>query len=187
MATLEEYQEYLKKHVSLLEQLGDALTSTDDRLDYTVGLLNQILAGGIPQEVADRIKKLTEAVHYLAEAERSKIAMGRIDEINIRQTVAAATGIRVEEPIPYDCYIVQILRHWPPGCIALVDVAVGLNTRQLFPMDGFVALDSTTPIVRDLQIRAKINDRLWVQINNTDAVNPHTITVTATLTEVLNG
>jgi len=72
--------------------------------------------------------------------------------------------------------------HWPAGCNALVDVAVGYLTTQFCPRSGFLALDNATPTYYFNEAITK--DRpIWVIMQNRDGGFVHNITVTVTIEE----
>ena len=103
-------------------------------------------------------------------------------EVPLRATVAPSTGTRIELPAPIAGRITQVIRHWPLGCSALVDVAFGHGDTWVLPseVDTFVALDDATPIIAVSEPVTK-GEMLWMIVRNGDAGNPHTITVTATI------
>jgi hypothetical protein len=104
------------------------------------------------------------------------------EELIIKETVEALEQIRVVDHIPYNCTVLTILRHWPAGCNALVDVAVGFGSRQVLPREGFVALDGTT-VTTVLNVDAEKNEEFWANVRNTDSVNDHTVSVIALIRE----
>jgi len=112
--------------------------------------------------------------------------MGEVTkEVPLQATVAPSTGTRIELPSPLTGKIVQVIRHWPLGCSALVDVAFGHKDTWVLPaeVDTFVALDDATPVIAVNEPITK-GEMLWMIVRNGDAVNPHTITVTATIVGV---
>ena len=100
--------------------------------------------------------------------------------MNFRSTVLAATGVVLASSCPLDGSIINITIHFPLGCLALVLVAFGKGGRQICPEAGFIALDDATPVYPTNE-PCKGGDRLWVEIQNTDGFNPHTISVIATV------
>ena len=100
-------------------------------------------------------------------------------EVPLRATVPAGQGTRIELPSPLTGKITQIIRHWPAGCIGLVDVAVGHKDTWVLPSetDTYVALDNATPVIVVHEPIEK-GEMLWMVVRNTDSVNPHTITCT---------
>ena len=74
----------------------------------------------------------------------------------------------------------NITIHFPLGCLALVLVAFSNGGRQICPEAGFIALDDATPTY-PINEPVEGGDRLWVEIQNTDGANPHTISVNVTV------
>jgi len=108
--------------------------------------------------------------------------MARTEHLRFQQTVPALQGMTLQDAVPVTGQITQITVHFPNGCNALVDVAAGWKNTQILPVNGFIALNDTTaqfaantPVLQD--------ETLWVQINNGDAANPHTITVVVSVQE----
>ena len=94
-------------------------------------------------------------------------------QVQFRQAVAASTGQVMSERCPLTGKCISITFHFPPGCNALVLVRAGIGQEQLIPSNGFIALDDATPkfpILKDVLY----GQRLWIEIQNTDAINPHT-------------
>ena len=184
----EEYLEYLRQNTTALERLGDRFTTVDQRVDYVVKQLDSLLAGGVPAEVRASIEnlraeidKLTQTAELLTSALREQKAMiGETTQKRIQETLAGLTGGRFSVECPWDAVITSICFHFPPGCSALVDVAAGHSGKQIFPYDGFIALDSATPVFTVNEVVDR-NELLWADIRNGDAVNPHTISVIFTL------
>lgn len=105
----------------------------------------------------------------------------RTEQIRFQQTLAPLQGIRVRDFAPLSGKIIHVTFHFPAGCNALVDVAFGHGGRQVLPSDtGFIALNDATP-VWTVDEDVTINSSLWCIMQNTDALNPHTISVIATM------
>jgi hypothetical protein len=115
----------------------------------------------------------------------SMTVRGRTQEIPFQQVLAVGQAVRLAQPMPFPGKIVKILRHWPAGCNALVDVAVGVGNKRILPESGWVALNDATPVYDNLSIPAAQGEPLWVEMANGDAINAHTITVTITIEEVI--
>lgn len=100
-------------------------------------------------------------------------------EVVLRETVQPLVGMRVVKGSPLTGRIIQILRHWPDGCDALVDIAVGHADTWVAPeqTDMFVALNDATPVLTVDEPTVKAEE-LWMIVRNTDGVNAHSITVT---------
>lgn len=141
----------------------EELTTIDERVDY---VHNQLIESQLA------LNKLLEKAGEAPMAVATR-------EVPLRATVAKSTGTRIKKPSPLTGRITQIIRHWPPGTQAYVDVAVGHKDTWVLPSetDTFVALDSATPVVTVSEPVGK-GEMLWAVINNTDSLNPHTITVT---------
>lgn len=104
----------------------------------------------------------------------------RIEQIPFIYNLAPLQGVRLEEVAPFDGYIKQVTIHWPDGCNALVGVKVGHGTPQFCPRDGYLALNDATPTY-PFNVKVKEGDTIWVEMRNTDGVNPHNITVTVSI------
>ena len=105
--------------------------------------------------------------------------------VDFRELVEAATGLEVKKPCPINGYVSAVAIHWPPGCNALVDVAVvhllgGVGGRQtgIVPTDSglYLALTDVTPIFY-VHFPIKRGDYFMVVIRNADAGHDHTISV----------
>ena len=104
-------------------------------------------------------------------------------EVSFRVTLQPLTGGRFEKPSPLKGKIAQVMRHWPAGCNSLVDLAVGHDGRIWFlpnEVDTFVALNDATPVV-SCNEPIDSSEEIWIIVKNGDALNPHTITVTAVI------
>jgi len=111
------------------------------------------------------------------------MAIGRTKEIVLSYAVLPTAVVRISDVSLFDGNIVQVLRHWPNGCNALVDVAVGYESESIMPSSGYVALNDTTIITTGLKEPIQKNNEIWAELANRDSVNTHTITVTVTVTE----
>jgi len=190
----DDYLNYLRETVSTLEKIGDRFSSTDERINYAVTQLNTLLAGGIPTEVRVQIEKLRESIDVLTRVleedaigppwgrppRKGKVMLGETTQVRIQETVLSLTGDKFTEECPFDAIITSICFHFPPGCNALVDVAVGHSEKQCFPRKGYIALDAATPVFITNEIVNK-DELLWAEIRNADDTNDHTITVIFTL------
>lgn len=147
----------------------EELTSIDERVDY---IHNQLAASQL-------------ALNQLLEKEGIPTMAQITREVPLKATVPASTGTKIQLPAPITGKITQVVRHWPPGCEALVDVAFGHNDTWVLPseVDTFVALDSATPVITISEPITK-GEMLWMIVKNGDADNPHTISVTATIVGV---
>lgn len=134
--------------------------------------------------VAEQLGRL-EA--YAQEQIGGQVAHGRTQEIPFQQILLPGQAVRLAQPMPWPGTIKKILRHWPAGCNALVDVAVGAGNKRILPESGFVALNDATPVFDNLSIPVSQAEPIWVELQNGDAINPHTITVTVTVEEDISG
>jgi len=142
----------------------DQLTNIDERVDYVHGQLSQVQFA---------LDKLLER-----DGLEPMVAMTR--DVNIRMVLAPLTGNRLMKPCPLTGRIVQIIPHWPDGCNALVDMAVGHGDQiWIYPneTDTFVALNDATPVLLVSEAVRK-SEQLWMIGRNGDAVNPHAISCT---------
>lgn len=101
-------------------------------------------------------------------------------DVSFRETVAAGAGSRVTKLLNYDGQVTQVMFHFPPGTNGLVDVRLLKDERPFFPIEGFLSLDDSTPIFYANADYYK-NEPLTVEIQNRDAVNAHSPTVTVTI------
>jgi hypothetical protein len=93
-----------------------------------------------------------------------------------KHTVDPLQGITDHERIAMLKTVKTITIHWPDGCDALVDVAVGYSQdKRLLPEEGYLALNNATPTWS--VNKETDSDTLWVEIRNGDSVNSHTISV----------
>ena len=101
-------------------------------------------------------------------------------ELELRQTVAPGMGVILAAFAPVTGKITAITRHWPPGCGSpagcLMLIAIHLGGMQMLPQVGFAAMDSATPTV-PMNQPVRSGQRIWVELQNLDAVNPHTVSV----------
>lgn len=157
----EEYLEYLKQNVNVLERIGDKFTGIDERVDYAVAQTAQLV-------------KDIQALKEMG------IVAERTEQISFSQTVQPLQGVRLEEYVPFSGRMTSVMFHFPSGCDALVEVAFGHGSEQICPSTGFLALDAATPVFPVSELVTKA-DVLWCEMRNGDGGNPHTITVTAVI------
>ena len=169
MASYEGYLDYLKANVSALERLGDSFSGADERLDYAV---KQLLG------IRPAVESLSSLLHELKEV--GYVMPKQTQQINFRHTVLAGQGLRDEEDVPLDGIISSVCFHFPPGAMGWVQVAFGHGSKQIMPISGFLQLDDATPIFPCAEV-AHRNETVWVIIQNTDGINPHTVSVIATI------
>lgn len=144
----------------------EQLTSIDERVDF----------------VHDQVAAVQLSLNKLLEKEELKPMAAITKEVVLRATVPPLTGIRVPRPSPLTGRIVQIVRHWPDGCNALVDLAVGHKDTWVLPnaTDNFVALNDATPVVTVDEPIEK-GEEIWMIVRNGDGGFPHAITTTVVI------
>lgn len=144
----------------------EELTTIDERVDY---IHNQLVASQL-------------ALNQLLEKEALPTMAVVTREINLRVTVQPLTGTRVTKPSPLTGKIVQLIPHWPDGCDALVDVAVGHKDTWVLPseVDTFIALNDATPVLT-VDEPVEKGEEVWMILRNTDGVNAHSISCTITI------
>lgn len=168
MALPEEYLEYLKQNVNVLERLGDKFTGIDERVDYAV------------QQTA----LLMESIQELKEM---GITMPiKTQQVNFQEVLPALGGVRDDKYAPFDGKIISVMFNFPDGCYDavtgqfLVNMAFGHGSEQIFPNEGFLALNNVAPIFPVSEL-VKANDVLWVIMENADGLNPHGVSISATI------
>jgi len=144
----------------------EELTTIDERVDY---IHNQLVAAQL-------------ALNQLLEKEGMPPMTVVTRDVNLRVLLQPNTGTRVSRPSPLTGRIVQLIPHWPDGCNALVDVAVGHKDTWIYPhlVDTFVALNDATPVLTVNEPIEK-GEEIWMIIRNADGREQHAITVTATV------
>lgn len=113
----------------------------------------------------------------------------KTQQIKFAKNLAVGRGVIIYENSPFDGYIKQVTPHWPGGCKALVDIAVGHGNTQFCPLGSgeYLALDGVTPTYPSqltvFNEEVKLDEEIWVKMRNRDSVNTHNITVTASIEE----
>lgn len=105
-------------------------------------------------------------------------------QVNFRETIPPATGQVLSAVSPLTGEVIDAVAFWPDGCNQLVLIRGGVHQVQSFPVTGYVALNNTSqsfPIYKEV-VRG---DRIWIEIQNQDAVNPHTPSIIFTVKGVL--
>lgn len=105
-----------------------------------------------------------------------------VREFRIQQTVPQNTGMILTQTPPFDGHIREIKIHWPPGCLGLVDVRVSHGAKQFCPFEFFLSLDNVTPTFPFNEYVVH-TENIFVEIQNTDGINPHTISVMFNMVE----
>lgn len=144
----------------------EELTTIDERVDY----------------VHNQVAAVQLALNQLLEKEGMPAMAVITRDVNLRVLLQPNTGTRVSKPSPLTGRIVQLIPHWPDGCNALVDVAVGHKDTWIYPhlVDTFVALNDATPVLTVDEPITK-GEEIWMIVRNADGREQHAITVTATL------
>jgi len=121
---------------------------------------------------------IAQSVAAALEPTLKELAMGEKPQKQIvfKHTLEPTQGLTEHKHIPMLKTVKTVTIHWPPGCNALVEVAVGYSQdKRLLPEEGYLALDNATPTWNVNKVTE--SDTLWVEIRNGDSVNPHTISV----------
>jgi hypothetical protein len=106
-----------------------------------------------------------------------EVTIGR----TFRQAVPFSTAVVLSMRCPLNGRIVELNPHFPPGCNALVGMRFGTDKHgQCFPDTGFLALDDASPVF-SVSISVEYDERLWLEIWNQDAINPHTPSLSLTI------
>lgn len=130
-------------------------------------------------------QRMEEIAQLVLQQTGGSMVTGREQEIPFHQLLIPGQALRLAQPMPFPGVIFKILRHWPAGCNALVDVAVGVGNKRILPESGFMPLNDATPVFDGLNIPAGQGEQLWVEMANTDAINNHTITVSFMVREAV--
>jgi len=151
-----------------LEKFGDKFTSTDQRANALAIIL----------------KKYTDNIMGAIGLIGGAMVAGEqnIREFRIQQNVPLNTGVILNQSPLFDGYIREVKIHWPPGCNGLVDVRVGHGPKQFCPFEGFLSLNNVTPSYYFNEYVVH-TENIWVEIQNTDGVNAHTISVMINMVE----
>ena len=144
----------------------EELTTIDERVDY---VHNQLIAAQL-------------ALNKLLEKEGIPTMAVVTREVNLRASVQPLTGTKVTKPSPLTGKIVQLIPHWPDGCDALVDVAIGHKDTWILPneVDTYIALNDATPVLTVDESIEK-GEEVWMILRNTDGENAHAISCTVTI------
>jgi len=147
----------------------EELTTIDERVDFVHNQLNDI------QLTQNRLLE-KEGIPTMAVVTR---------QVVLRETVQPLTGTRAVKSSPLTGRITQLVLHFPDGCNALVDVAIGHKDTWVCPneIDTFIALNDATPVLTVNEPIEK-GEEMWLVIRNTDGGNAHAISVTFTIVGV---
>ena len=104
-------------------------------------------------------------------------------QVTVRHTTLPNRADIVRNLSRWKGLIVGITVHWPAGCNALVEVAFGIDARDIgrvFPIgvggEPRIALNDATK-TWPLNVWLERGDNTWYEIFNYDTINPHTISV----------
>jgi len=150
----------------------EELTTIDERVDY---IHNQLVA-------------IQLGLNQLLEKEGIPPMAAITRDVNLAVTLPPLQGQRVAKPSPLTGRIVQLIPHWPGGCNALVDMAIGHRDTWIYPneVDTYVALNDATPVLTVDEPIEK-GEEIWMIGRNGDGVNPHSISCAITIIGVANG
>ena len=169
---LAEYLQLKKDKINWLERSGDFFKGTDERIDYAVPKILEILA------------KLNALSIPECNGNGGPVMLGEIDMIPYSQTVQPETAVRMSEIMPFKAHVLSVTIHWPDGCDGLVDVQVGHGNLQFVPWNLAVSFNNAWPQFRMMEL-VQQTEMLWVDIGNADDTNEHTISVMITIQEVI--
>jgi hypothetical protein len=168
----------------------DPFMSADEKAD-TIGKEVQLIGEGITELVA-AIQSLV-----LSQPGGGLIpqgaTLGRVEEISLRWEVAgiftpvpALARVEMSDSRSWPFLIIKALRHWPAGCMGLVDMRLSADNSSFLPAKGFVALDDAlvpTELTSN-PIYVKAGSPVSLLIENTDAGFAHGPSATLTIVEV---
>lgn len=182
-ALAEEYERFKRERINLLERAGDWFGGVDERIDFLAPRIFLLLAevGDLRGQVSNVLEEIRKVQDALAEfPEGDGIRPMKIEMIPYSYTLAAAQGARMTELMPFSGRVIEVMIHWAEGCNALVDVRVGHGNVPFCPREGYLALNNVTP---KFAFNEWVDEgaEVWVEMRNTDSVNPHTITVTVSV------
>ncbi len=106
-------------------------------------------------------------------------------QVRFRVLLPPLIGIVLRSSVPLNGKIREILYHFAPGANQLVLAALRYGTIQISPVEGFISLDDATPIFNVNQPCVTGGD-LELELQNTDILNPHTISCIVTIVGVYN-
>lgn len=144
----------------------EQLTSIDERVDF---VHNQLTA------VQLALNKLLEKGDIPTMAAITR-------DVNLRVTLLSNTGQRITKSSPLTGRIVQLIPHFPNGCNALVDMAVGHKDTWVLPhlIDTYIALNDATPVLT-IDEPIEKGEEIWMIGRNGDAAWPHAISCAVTI------
>jgi len=165
----EDYAAYLRENLSALERIGDKFSGADERLDYAVRILEPL--GIKAEDLSALLRELKEAGYIMPK---------QTQQIAFEYTLAPNQGVRLEDLIPLDGTIISVGFHWPRGCNALVEMAVGHGYKQFMPISGFLALNDASPVYPTHE-SVKRGETVWCIMDNHDGSEQHHVSATVTI------
>ena len=164
------YEDEIRQKTTRFERLGDTFNTSNERIDYLVKALADADIPGLRKSVENLASMGGQGMPIVTET----------TQVTFKQTLAALTGDRFFYTCPWNALNTNITMHFPDGCNALVDVAVGHSDKQTYPRTNFIALNDASPV---FIVSELISDKepIWVEIRNADGGGPHTISVILTL------
>lgn len=164
------YDDEIRRKTTPFERLGDTFNTANERMDYLVKLIADSDIPGLKRSI-DSLASMGGP---------SMITPTETTQIRFQETMAVLTGDRFFYTCPWNALNTNITMHFPSGCNALVDVAVGHSDKQTYPRTNFIALNDASPV---FIVSELISDKepIWVEIRNADGGNAHTISVILTL------
>jgi len=144
----------------------EELTNIDERVDY---VHNQLIDAQL-------------ALNQLLQKEGLGPMTVVTRDVNLRVTLLPNTGQRITQTSPLTGRIVQLIPHWPDGCNALVDLAIGHKDTWVYPhrIDTYVALNDATPVLTVDEPIGK-GEEIWMIARNGDAGFPHAVSCACTI------
>lgn len=110
----------------------------------------------------------------------------RTEQVTFQEVLSPLGGVRNEKHSPLSGKITSVMFNFPDGCydaatgVFLVNMAFGHGSEQIFPNEGFLALNSVAPIFPASEL-VNEGDVLWVIMENADGVNPHGVSISVTV------
>jgi hypothetical protein len=144
----------------------EKLTTIDERVDY---IHNQLIAVQL-------------GLNQLLEKEGLPPMTVTTRDVNLRVTLQPNQGQRINQGSPLTGRIVQLIPHFPDGCNALVDMAIGHKDTWIIPnqVDTFLALNDATPVLTVDEPITK-GEEIWMIGRNGDGLNQHAISCSVTI------
>jgi hypothetical protein len=144
----------------------ERLTTIDERVDF----------------VHNQVAAVQLALNKLLEKEGLPTMAAITRDVNLRVTLLPNQGQKINQTSPLTGRIVQLIPHFPDGCNALVDMAVGHKDTWILPnrIDTFIAINDATPVLTVDEPIEK-GEEIWMIGRNGDGVNPHAINCAITI------